>query len=92
MVDMISDTDRAKLEDLFSYKEVAAIDVLCKRLELNEVQVLRQALRLYQQIQNGLDQKHFTSQDLDNLIRSIHKKKDNEQQAIREDWNSSNVL
>lgn len=68
MVDMISDTDRAKLEDLLSHKEVAAIDVLCKRLELNEVQILRQALRMYQLVQTGLDKKYFTDQELMNFL------------------------
>ena len=65
---MISDTDRAKLEDLLSHKEVTAIDVLCKRLELNEVQILRQALRMYQLVQTGLDKKYFTDQELMNFL------------------------
>lgn len=64
----ISDTDRAKLEDLFPFREVDAIDVLCKKLDLNEVQVLRQALRMYQLIQTGLEKKYFTDQELMNFL------------------------
>lgn len=65
---MLNDVDRAKLEDLFSHKEIKAIDVLAKKLELNEVQVLRQSLRLYELIQDGLEKGRFTSSELDAVI------------------------
>ena len=64
----ISDVDRAKLEDLFSFKEIKAIDDLSNRLELDEVQIINQALRLYQIVQKGLDQKYFSDQELMNFI------------------------
>ena len=64
----MSDIDRAKIEDLFSWQEVKAIDALCKEQELTEVQVLRQALRLYQLVQVGLKQGKFTSQELNNYL------------------------
>jgi hypothetical protein len=67
----ISDTDRAKLEDLFNLQEIKVIDQLSDKKELSEIAVLRQALRLYQLVETGLEENRFSHNELDELINPL---------------------